>query len=92
MQVVKLWLDGGSYKEKIFDVAWSSERRRDPRTGKLPAVQNTVDLKTATYSNAIGAAVLKGQWRDPEFDSARPAVYYARALEVPTPRWTTTLR
>jgi Protein of unknown function (DUF3604) len=91
IQVVKLWLDGTTYREKIVDVAWSAERRRDPRTGKLPAVRNTVDTKTATYSNAIGAATLKGQWRDPEFDAAKSAVYYARVLEVPTPRWPTLL-
>ena len=91
IQVVKVWLEGEAYREKIFDVAWSSERRRDARTGKVPAVRNTVDLKTARYSNTAGAAVLKAQWRDPEFDQARPAVYYARALEIPTPRWTTLL-
>ncbi len=91
IQIVKLWLDGGSYKEKVFEIAWSSERRRDPKTGKLPAVRNTVDLKTATYTNSVGATVLAGQWRDPEFDPAKPAVYYARVLEIPTPRWTTLL-
>lgn len=91
IQVIKLWLEGDRYREKIFDVAWSSERRIDPRTGKVPAVANTVDLKSATYSNSIGAAVLRAQWRDPEFDPARPAVYYARVLEIPTPRWPTLL-
>ncbi len=91
IQLVKVWLDGAGYKEKVFDVVWSRERRRDARTGEVPAVRNTVDLKTATYSNAAGATVLKAQWRDPEFDPARPAVYYARALEIPTPRWTTLL-
>ncbi len=91
IQVIKVWLDGNGYKEKVFDIAWSSERRRNPRTGRVPAVRDTVDAKTATYSSAVGAALLKGYWRDPEFDASRPAVYYARALEVPTPRWTTLL-
>lgn len=91
IQIIKVWLEGGAHKEKIFDVAWSAGRRPDARTGKLPPVGNTVDLKTARYSNSVGAAVLKGHWRDPEFDPARPAVYYARALEIPTPRWPTLL-
>jgi hypothetical protein len=91
IQIVKVWLDGGDYREKVFDVVWSPERRRDPKTGKVPPVRNTVDLKTATYANSAGATTLSGVWRDPEFDPRAPAVYYARALEIPTPRWTTLL-
>ena len=91
IQIVKLWLEGGTYKEKLFDVAWSSERKRDPKTGKLPAVKNTVDLKTASYANSVGATQLTAVWTDPEFDPKTPAVYYARGIEIPTPRWSTIL-
>jgi hypothetical protein len=91
IQVIKLWLDGGQYRERVFDVAWSGNRRPDPRTGRVPAVGNTVDLKTATYTNTIGATELRTVWRDPTFDPAKPAVYYARVLQIPTPRWTTYL-
>ncbi len=91
IQVVKIWLEGSSYREKIFDVAWSGKRRIDPLTGKLPSVGTTVDLEFASYTNAIGTASLQAVWRDPEFDAAMPAVYYARVLQIPTPRWTTYL-
>jgi hypothetical protein len=30
-----------------------------------------------------------GSWRDEAFDPEQHAFYYARALEIPTPRWST---
>ena len=59
------------------------------KTGKVPAVGNTVDLKTATYTNYIGDVELKTVWSDPDFDAQQSAVYYVRVLEIPTPRWST---
>jgi hypothetical protein len=91
IQIIKLWTEGDSFKEKIFDVALSDGRKVDPATGQAPPVGNTVDLNTATYKNSIGATQLSATWTDPEFDAAKSAVYYARALEIPTPRWTTYL-
>jgi Protein of unknown function (DUF3604) len=88
VQVIKGWLDAdGQTQERIYDVKWAGERRPDA-DGKLPPVGNTVDLKTATYANSIGAAELVTSWSDPEFDAALRAVYYVRVLEIPTPRWT----
>ena len=89
VQVVKVWVQNGKHVEKIYDVALSNGRKVDPRTGKAPPVGNTVDLKTATYSNAIGATQLSAVWQDPQFDPQVPAVYYLRVLEIPTPRWST---
>jgi len=89
VQVIKVWLQGGHYAENIFDVAYAGNRLPDPKTGKLPPVGNTVDLKSATYTNTIGATELKAVWQDPEFDPKNPAVYYLRVLEIPTPRWST---
>jgi len=91
IQVIKVWLEGKDYKEKVFDVVLSGGRKDDPKTGRAPAVGNTVDLKTGAYTNTIGAPALTAEWKDPEFDPAKPAVYYARVLEIPTPRWSTLL-
>ena len=74
--------------EKIYDATWSGDRKPGA-DGKLPPVGNTVDLKTATYTDAIGNNELLGHWTDPDFDSATPAYYYARVLQIPTPRWST---
>ncbi len=69
IQIVKLWREHGKSYEKVFDVAWSGERRRGA-DGKVGPVGNTVDARTATYSNSIGAAELVGTWHDPDFDPA----------------------
>jgi Protein of unknown function (DUF3604) len=91
VQIIKVWEKDGQQQEKVFDVAWSRQRSPDPRTGKLPVVGNTVNLKTGDYTNDIGAAELKAVWTDPEFDPQSFAAYYLRILEIPTPRWSTLL-
>jgi len=87
IQVVKGWLDAsGKTHEKVYDVAWSPGRQPDA-SGVLPPVGNTVDVKAANWLNTIGAAELGTVWTDPDFDPAQRAFYYARVLEIPTPRW-----
>ena len=66
-----------------------SQNRKIGADGKLPPVGNSVDLKTATYANDIGATQLARGWTDPEFKPDQRAFYYARVLEIPTPRWNT---
>ena len=91
IQIVKVWFKDGRSDEQVFDVAWSGVRKLDRATGKLPPVGNTVDVKTATYTNSIGATQLLSEWTDPQFDPTASAIYYARVLEIPTPRWSTYL-
>jgi hypothetical protein len=91
IQIIKLWRDASGSHEKIYDVAWSPGRTQDARTGRLQPVGNTVNAATATYTNTIGATELAGTWTDPAFNPAQQAIYYARVVEIPTPRWDTYL-
>ena len=90
IQIVKGWLDAkGETQEKIYDVAWGDAAKRRPDAkGKLPPVGSTVDVKEATWTNTIGDPELIAVWKDPEFSASQSAFYYARVLEIPTPRWT----
>ncbi len=88
IQIIKGWLDKkGKTHEKVYDVVWSGDRKPGS-DGKLPPVGNTVDVKNATWTNTIGASELITVWKDPDFDSKQSAFYYARVIEIPTPRWT----
>lgn len=86
IQVIKGWLDeSGGTHQHIYNVAWSGDRKPDA-DGKIPAVGNTVDINKASYSNTIGAAQLTTVWKDPDFEPGQRAFYYARVIEIPTPR------
>jgi hypothetical protein len=90
IQLIKGWVDAdGDPHEAIYDVAWSDDRTPDPTTGALPPVGDTVDAKTATYSNDSGDRQLHALWTDPDFDPGQHAFYYLRVIEIPTPRWST---
>jgi len=85
---VKGWMGaGGETHEVVYDVVWSDDREPS-EDGKLPLVGNTVDVKNATWANSIGDPELLAVWTDPDFDPSVSAFYYARVLEIPTPRWT----
>ncbi len=77
VQIVKGWVDaGGTTHEQVFDVAG------DPNNG--------ADVDPATCApRGAGARELCAVWRDPTFDRAERAFYYARVLENPTCRWST---
>jgi hypothetical protein len=90
IQIVKGWQDAsGALREKVYDVAWGDAQIRKPdANGKPPSVGSTVDVANATWTNTIGDPELITVWTDPDFDPALRAFYYARVLEIPTPRWT----
>jgi len=89
IQIVKGWLDNdGKTQEKVYDVVWSGDRKPGS-DGKVPPVGNTVDAKKANWTNTIGASELGTVWTDPDFDPSVKAFYYARVIEIPTPRWST---
>ncbi|GGO79324.1 hypothetical protein GCM10011348_13320 [Marinobacterium nitratireducens] len=91
IQIIKGWVDDkGDTHEKIYDVVWGdADSRSIGDDGKLAPVGNTVDAANATWTNTIGDPELITVWTDPDFDPSLRAFYYARVLEIPTPRWTT---
>ncbi|WFM72438.1 DUF3604 domain-containing protein [Halomonas sp. CKK8] len=90
IQIIKGWVDAnGETQEKVHDVVWSDADERELGTdGTLPPVGNSVNTAEATWTNTIGAPELITVWTDPDFDASQRAFYYARVIEIPTPRWT----
>jgi hypothetical protein len=89
IQIIKGWVDAeGNAQEKVYDVAVSDGRKIGPDGRCKTPVGNTVDLKKATWTNTIGAPDLITVWKDPDFNPNQKAFYYARVIEIPTPRWT----
>jgi hypothetical protein len=88
IQIIKGWLDKkGKTHEKIYDVAVSDGRKIGTDGRCKTPVGNTVDLEAANWTNTIGASELAAVWTDPNFDPNQKAFYYARVIEIPTPRW-----
>ena len=86
VQIVKGWIDEQSQlHEKVYDVAWSGDRETNDN-GKLSPVTNTVDLKSGRYENSVGDESFTVKWIDPDFNVSQKSFYYARVLEIPTPR------
>jgi hypothetical protein len=89
IQIVKGWLDAqGEKHEQVYDVAVSDGRTIGDDGRCREAVGNTVDVPNATWQNTIGDPELITVWSDPDFDPQQRAFYYARVIEIPTPRWT----
>ena len=88
IQIIKGWYDkDGKTYERIYDVAVSDGRKIEVDGRCRTPVGNTVDIEAANWSNTIGASELAVVWTDPNFDPDESAFYYARVIEIPTPRW-----
>ena len=76
LQVVKGWVDdNGVSNEKVFDIAGDAGNSA------------SVNLDNCEQSGP-GFTQLCTVWQDPEFDASRRAVYYLRAVENPSCRYT----
>jgi hypothetical protein len=51
--------------------------------------EQVYDVALAGAKEADGRASMRAVWMDPNFNAVKDAVYYARVIEVPRPRWTT---
>ena len=90
IQIIKGWMDqGGKTHEKVYDAAVSDGRTIGADGRCRTPVGNTVDARTANFTNTIGDSELAKVWTDPDFDPNQKAFYYARVIEIPTPRWST---
>ena len=88
IQIIKGWLDiKGKTHERVYDVAVSGGRKIGSDGRCKTPVGNTVDIEAANWTNTIGASELLAVWTDPDFDPNQKAFYYARVIEIPTPRW-----
>ena len=89
LQIVKGWLDDGTRRERVYDVACADGLEPSPDSHRCPDNGASVDLATCDFDFDKGAVELKAMWEDPDFDRDERAFYYVRVLENPTCRWST---
>ena len=82
LQVIKVWHgEDGQFHQSVYDIGG-----RMTEGEESDAATPSVDLNTCTPRGA-GHDSLCAVWTDPEFDAARSAAYYVRAVENPSCRW-----
>lgn len=89
LQIIKGWIDGGVYKERVYDIACGDNGQPNLVTQRCSELRDDIDLETCSTAASVGKAELKALWRDPDFSANQHAFYYVRALEIPKCRWST---
>ena len=88
LQVIKASVRDGKAEERVFDIACPGGAAVDPESHRCPESTASVDL-TSCALVGDGAAVLQARWSDPDYRPGETAMYYVRALENPSCRWST---
>jgi len=65
------WTSKGETHECAFDIMVAGNRTIGADGPARIPVGNTVDIQSGSCTNAIGAALLAGQWANPDFDPAQ---------------------
>ena len=90
VQVVKSWIDSeGETHEIVNDVICADGLEVDPDTGRCPDNDASFDVATCQLRGEGGAGQLVTTWQDIDFNASQGALYYVRALQNPTCRWST---
>ncbi len=89
LQVIKGWYDGDQLHEQVIDVACANGVAPDADTRRCPASSHEVNTRSCEQDNSAGASQLLTLWRDPDFKASQHAFYYARAIALPSCRWST---
>lgn len=87
LQVVKGWVEAGTTREMVYDVACSDGLHPDPKTHRCPDNGARVNLADCSISQDKGAPELASTWTDPDFHPEQSAFYYLRVLENPVCRY-----
>ena len=89
MQIVKAWVEGGTARERVYEIACADGRPPDPSSHRCALSSVAPDLRTCDYDASKGRSQLSASFTDPDFDATQAAFYYVRVLQVPTCRWST---
>ena len=88
-QIIKGWIEGGTAREAVYDVACADGLVPDDETRRCPDNGASVNLLDCSTSRDTGAVTLQTGWTDPDFEADQEAFYYVRVLENPSCRWST---